>query len=76
MSDKLTKFLIKKEDSESRLDIILAKLIPDLTRSNLKKIIQLEQVKINSYIEKSPSKKLKTNDILEINLTPAEEIKI
>ena len=38
MSNNSTKFLIKEEDSENRLDVILAKLIPDLTRSNLKKI--------------------------------------
>ena len=76
MSDNLKKFLIKEEDSGNRLDIILTKLLPDLTRSNLKKTIQLEQVKINTYIEKSPSKKLKANDILEINLIPTEEIKI
>jgi 23S rRNA pseudouridine1911/1915/1917 synthase len=76
MSDNLKKFLIKEEDSGNRLDIILTKLLPDLSRSNLKKIIQLEQVKINTYVEKSPSKKLKANDILEINLIPTEEIKI
>jgi 23S rRNA pseudouridine1911/1915/1917 synthase len=76
MSDNLTKFLINEEDSENRLDVILTKLIPDLTRSNLKKIIQLKQVKINNCIEKSPSKKLKTSDVLEINLIPSEQIKI
>tara|TARA_B100000795_G_scaffold254614_1_gene225643 strand:+ start:273 stop:1256 length:984 start_codon:yes stop_codon:yes gene_type:complete len=76
MSDNLTKLAIKEEDSGIRLDIILTKLIPDLTRSNLKKIIELKQVKINNSIEKSPSKKLKTNDIVEINLIPAQEIKI
>ena len=76
MSNNLKKFLIKEEDSGNRLDIILTQLLPDLTRSNLKKIIQLEQVKINTYVEKSPSKKLKANDILEINLIPAKEVKI
>ena len=76
MSDNLKKFLIKEEDSGNRLDIILTQLLPDLTRSNLKKTIQLEQVKINTYVEKSPSKKLKANDILEINLIPAKEVKI
>ena len=76
MSNNSTKFSIKKEDSENRLDIILTKLIPDLTRSNLKKIIELKQVKINNLIERSPSKKLKTNDIIEINLIPTQEIKI
>ncbi|MDB9760385.1 RluA family pseudouridine synthase [Pelagibacteraceae bacterium] len=76
MFDNLTQFSIKEEDSGNRLDIILAKLIPDLTRSNLKKFIELKQVKINNSIENSPSKKLKTDDIVEINLIPAEKIKI
>ena len=76
MSHNINKFSIKEEDSENRLDIILAKLIPDLTRSNLKKIIELKQVKVNNFVEKSPSKKLKTDDVVEINLIPTEEIKI
>ena len=76
MSNNSTKFLIKEEDSENRLDVILAKLIPDLTRSNLKKIIELKQVKINNSVERSPSKKLKIDDVVEINLIPSEKIKI
>jgi len=76
MSDNLKKFPIKEEDSGNRLDIILTKLIPDLTRSNLKKIIELKQVKINNSIQNSPSKKLKTDDIVEINLIPIDKIKI
>tara|TARA_B100000780_G_scaffold272051_1_gene233710 strand:- start:144 stop:1127 length:984 start_codon:yes stop_codon:yes gene_type:complete len=76
MSKNSTKFSITAEDAGNRLDIILAKLIPDLTRSNLKKIIELKQVKINNIVEKSPSKKLKTNDAIEIILTAVDEIKI
>jgi 23S rRNA pseudouridine1911/1915/1917 synthase len=76
MSNNSTKFSIKEEDTGARLDVALAKLIPDLTRSNLKKIIELEQVKINNSVEKAPSKKLKTDDLVEINLIPVEEIKI
>jgi len=76
MSANLKKFTIQEEDSENRLDIILTKLIPDLSRSNLKRIIELKQVKINDSIENSPSKKLKTEDIIEINLVPSDEIKI
>jgi 23S rRNA pseudouridine1911/1915/1917 synthase len=76
MSNNLTKFSIKEENSGNRLDVILTRLIPDLTRSNLKKIIELKQVKINNSIEVSPSKKLKNNDEVEINLITSEEIKI
>ena len=76
MSDNSTKLLITEEYAGSRLDIILTKLLPELTRSNLKKIIELNQVKINNIIINSPSKKLKINDNIEINLIPKQEIKI
>jgi len=76
MSSNLKKFLIKEEVSGDRLDVILTKLIPDLSRSNLKKIIELKQVKINNSIENSPSKKLKIGDTVEINLIPSDEIRI
>ena len=76
MSDNSTKLLITEEDAGSRLDIVLTKLLPELTRSNLKKIIELNQVKINNIIINSPSKKLKINDNIEINLIPKREIKI
>ena len=76
MSNNSTKFSIKEEDAEARLDVTLTKLIPDLTRSNLKKIIELKQVKINNFVEKSPSKKLKIDDIVEINFIPIKDIKI
>ena len=72
MLNNLTKFPIKEEDSGIRLDVILTKLIPDSTRSNLKKIIELKQVKINNSIEESPSRKLKTDDVVEINLITTE----
>ena len=77
MSDNnIIKFKITNESSKIRLDIILAKLIPHLTRSNLKKIIELKQVKINNSVEESPSTKLKTGDRIEINLTSTKEVKI
>jgi len=76
MSNNSTKFLITDHEAGSRLDIVLVKLLPNLSRSILKKIIELKQVKINSFIVESASKKLKENDNIEINLVPKDEIKI
>jgi 23S rRNA pseudouridine1911/1915/1917 synthase len=76
MSNNSTKFLITDLDAGNRLDIILVKFLPKLSRSNLKKIIQLKQVKINNIIIKSPSKKLKKNDFIEINLITKDEVEI
>ena len=76
MSDNSTKLLITDQDVGSRLDIVLVKFLPSLSRSNLKKIIKLKQVKINNSIVESPSKKLKENDNIEVSLIPHVEIKI
>ena len=76
MSDNSTKFLITGQDAGTRLDIVLVKLMPSLSRSNLKKIIELKQVKINNSIVESASKKVKENDTIRINLIPIDEIKI
>jgi len=76
MSNNSTKFLITDQHAGNRLDIILVKLLPSLSRSNLKKIIELKQVKINNSIVESPSKKLKENDNIEVSLIPHVEIKI
>ena len=76
MSNNSTKFLISGQDAGNRLDIVLVKLMPSLSRSNLKKIIELKQVKINNFIVESASKKLKENDSIEINLINKDKIKI
>ena len=76
MSYNSTKFLITNQYMGERLDIVLVKLIPNLSRSNLKKIIEQKLVKINNSIIVSPSKKLKVDDCVEINLVPKDEVKI
>jgi len=76
MTNNSTKFLIVEQDAGSRLDIVLVKLLPHLSRSSLKKIIELNQVIVNNRIVKSPSKKLNKNDRIEINLITKEEVKI
>ena len=47
-----------------------------MTRSNIKKIIEANNVKINNLIVSSPSKKLKINDSISIKLSQTQEIKI
>tara|TARA_Y100000992_G_scaffold295271_1_gene255998 strand:- start:187 stop:1155 length:969 start_codon:yes stop_codon:yes gene_type:complete len=62
------KFLVKKIDGSKRLDIFLSEKIKHLTRSNIKKIIESKNVKINKKIADSPSKKVKINDKVIIKL--------
>ena len=58
------KFLVKKKEDGKRLDVFLSEKIEHLTRSNIKKIIQSCNVKINKKIADSPSKKVKENDTI------------
>ena len=62
------KFLVTEKDNGSRLDIFLSKKIDHLTRSNIKKIINSNNVKINIKVSNSPSKKIKLHDVVEIKL--------
>ena len=62
------KFLVKEKDDSKRLDIFLSKKIDHLTRSNIKKIIESNNVKINKKISNSSSKKVKLNDSITIEL--------
>ena len=64
--NNLMKFLVSEKDNGSRLDIFLSKKIDHLTRSNIKKIIDSNQVKINKIIINSSSKKIKLTDVVEI----------
>ena len=60
------KFFIEKNDSQTRLDVFLAKKMTNLTRSNIKKIIMSKFVKINQKVVSAPSKKIKENDSIII----------
>ena len=62
------KFLVKKRDGCKRLDIFLSEKIKHLTRSNIKKIIESKNVKINKKIADSPSRKIKIDNEVVIKL--------
>ena len=62
------KLICDKFSSGERLDIFLSKKINSLTRSNIKNIIKSNNVTINGDKIFSQSKKIKENDIVEINL--------
>jgi len=70
------KFLIDDSESGERLDVYLSKKIDNLTRSNIKKIIESKNVKINEKIINSPSKKVKINDSIIIKLVTESSKKL
>ena len=62
------KLLINKKDTGKRLDVFLSEKISYLTRSHIKKIIETNNVIINEKIISFPSKKIKEDDSIIINL--------
>ena len=67
------KFSVDKRDAGTRIDIYLAKKISKFTRSFLKKIILTKNLKINNSVVFSPSTKIKTNDLIFINILSRDE---
>ena len=59
-------FLVKKREDGERLDIFLSNKVNHLTRTNIKKIIQSSNVKVNNKVIISSSKKVKISDSIEI----------
>ena len=66
MTGNSIKFLVDDLDVGKRLDVMLSEKITELTRSNIKKIIESNNVEINGLITSSPSKKLKLNDSITL----------
>ncbi len=71
--NKTMKFSVDKRDAGTRIDIYLTKKISKFTRSFLKKIILTKNLKINNTIVSSPSTKIKTKDIIFINILSRNE---
>ncbi len=70
------KFSVQEKDIGIRLDIFLSDKIDHLTRSNIKKIINSNCVKINKKLITSSAKKVKINDEIEIKLLIKKQDKL
>ncbi len=70
------KFLVEKKDKGLRIDVYLSKKLNNLTRSNLKKIINTDNVRINNNLINSSSKKIKQNDVIDIKIISANKDKL
>ena len=71
MKNKTIKIFSTSSDKGKRIDIFLAEKLKEMTRSNIKKIINQKKVKVNNVIVEAQSKKIKDND--KINITFHEE---
>ena len=73
MTNNTIKFSANEEDIGKRLDILLSEKIKELTRSNLKKIIESKKVMVGNSIVSSPSKKIKLDDTISVDLVFEEK---
>tara|TARA_B100000941_G_scaffold281686_1_gene249405 strand:+ start:49 stop:1023 length:975 start_codon:yes stop_codon:yes gene_type:complete len=71
MKNKTIKILPKASDIGKRIDVFLSERLKEVTRSNIKKIINLKNVTVNKVVVEAQSKKIKDKD--EITITFQEE---
>tara|TARA_B100001057_G_scaffold490181_1_gene577913 strand:- start:2328 stop:3311 length:984 start_codon:yes stop_codon:yes gene_type:complete len=76
MKNKTIKILSSSSDMGKRIDIFLSEKLKELTRSNIKKLINQKKVTINNVIVEAQSKKVKDDDEITIILQEAENDKI
>ena len=76
MNNTIKFFVSKKNISGERLDIFLSKNIKEFTRSYIKKLIQQKEVRVNDIVSNLPSKKLKYNDKISVNIINKIERKL
>ena len=60
------KLSVEKKSNKTRIDVFITKKIKDYTRSYIKKLIEQNQVEINSNVINSPATKVKTKDEVKI----------
>jgi 23S rRNA pseudouridine1911/1915/1917 synthase len=72
MNGDSIKFLVDKCDSGKRLDIFLSEKLDELTRSNIKKVIDAGGVSVNYSVNLFASKKIKLNDSISIIVSSNE----
>ena len=66
MKNKTIKILSTSSDVGKRIDIFLSEKFKEITRSNIKKIINSKQVTVNNILVDTQSKKIKEKDLIKI----------
>ena len=76
MENKTIKILPTAADREKRIDIFISENVKELTRSNIKKLINQKNVSVNDVLIESQSRKVKEKDKIQIFLKQKENKKI
>ena len=66
--EKNINFIVKQEENNSRVDILINKREKLISRTRIKNLILKDKLKLNNIIINNPSKKVNTGDkiVLEI----------
>ncbi len=76
MKNKTIKILSSSSDIGKRIDIFLSEKLKEVTRSNIKKMINSKKVALNNVVVESQSKKIKDNDTIKITFVRESNQKI
>ena len=59
-------FLANDSDSHQRLDLVVCRYIPELTRSKVKTLIETKSITINGVVAKKAGLLLEEGDLIEV----------
>ncbi len=76
MKNKTIKILSTSSDIGKRIDIFLSEKLKEVTRSNIKKIINLKKVTINNELIDAQSRKIKDKDEIEVDFEEDKKVKL
>ena len=76
MKNKTIKILSSSSDIGKRIDIFLSEKLKEVTRSNIKKIINLKKVTINNELIDAQSRKIKDKDEIRVNFEEDKTVKL
>ncbi|MDC6465384.1 RluA family pseudouridine synthase [Pelagibacteraceae bacterium] len=76
MKEKILDFKVPSSFDEKRIDKFLQSQIKELSRTKLQALIENGEVKLNNVIITNASKKIKEQDVININFPLAKEIHI
>ena len=76
MKNKTINILSDPQDIGKRIDVFLSEKLDNITRSNIKKIINLKKVTINNELIDAQSRKIKDKDEIEVDFEEDKKVKL
>ena len=74
--EKKIKLIVKEINKNMRVDVFINKNEKDLSRTRIKNLILDHKLKLNNKILIDPSKKISTDDILELIISETKKVRL